>query len=111
VLYDFVHEELYLKITIFWLFPDKRNYDVVKDVHVLRSYALREYKDAAKRAGLTCRVYWDFSVKKKSGARPQLVCGRLADVFCALFFFGLHEFVHLLCFFCDLGLDFLDFFV
>jgi len=62
------------KLVIYWLFKKKGKAEVVKDSHTLRFYGIREFSHAIKQAGLKHRLYWDFSLNKKKGSRPVIVC-------------------------------------
>jgi len=75
VLYDFVEKgNLKLDITLYWQIPKGKKYEVVKDRHCLQGYTLAEYQEIVRKAGLNHKVYWNYSLTKKKGTRPLLVC-------------------------------------
>lgn len=63
-----------VNLKLLWMF--KQRYGppkVVQDLHKLRFYSLSEWKEAFKKAGLSYKVYWDWSLRKKKGRRPIFV--------------------------------------
>lgn len=63
------------EVTLYWIFREKGTYATVdKDLHRLRLYSFQEYAGAIKKAGLSHKVYWDWSLHKKKGHRAIIVC-------------------------------------
>lgn len=62
------------EVLIYWIFRNKGENKIVKDFHKIRLYSKQEFCDAAKKSGLKCKVYWDFSLRKRSGERAIFVC-------------------------------------
>lgn len=58
-----------LKITIYWKIASGKKYKVLKDIHYLQAYTVKEFVDTFRKAGLKYKVYWDFSIRKKKGHR------------------------------------------
>ncbi|MEK6939763.1 MAG: class I SAM-dependent methyltransferase [Nanoarchaeota archaeon] len=59
---------------IYWMFRKKGKVEVLRDSHPLRFYTLKEISQAITKAGLKYKVYWNFSLTKKKGRRPVIVC-------------------------------------
>lgn len=62
------------EISIYWIFKKGKNAEVVKDIHSIRFYSLSEFSQAIKQAGLKHNIHWDFSLTKKKGKRPAIIC-------------------------------------
>ncbi len=74
VVYDREDEGRYSNIVIYWMFKKRGKVSVVKDYHNLRLYDLNDISKIIKGAGFEHRVYWDFSLIKRRGRRPVIVC-------------------------------------
>ncbi len=74
VLYKIIGKKKISKIIIHWLFRRKEKVEIIKDSHQLKFYNLNALSQAIQKAGLKYKVYWDYSLTKKRGNRPVLVC-------------------------------------
>lgn len=62
------------EILIYWIIKKGKKAEVFEDSHTIRFYSLKEFEQVLKQIGLKHKVYWDFSLSKKKGRRPVIVC-------------------------------------
>ena len=62
------------EVLIYWISKKNKKIKVLKDIHQIRFYSLKELSAAIQKAGLKPKTYWDFSLTQKKGRRMVLVC-------------------------------------
>lgn len=62
------------EILIYWIIKKGKKTKVFEDNHTIKFYNLKEFGKIIKQIGLKHKVYWDFSLRKKKGKRPVIVC-------------------------------------
>ena len=61
-------------ILIYWIIKKGKKIEVFEDGHTIKFYNLEEFGSVINQIGLKHKLYWDFSLRKKKGKRPVIVC-------------------------------------